>query len=110
MSRPSITLTGIAVLALVALPTPGISQTMGEKLHIEAFAVNMSNIGTGSSQVVMLDIDQWSTDRKRESLIDTMLQSGQDAHFDKKDNRIELENYASEPVRLQNVKASVKKT
>lgn len=199
-------LTAVAAVAIIlTLPVRGTTQTTGEKLHVEAFAVNMSNIATGSNQVVMMDIDRWSTDQERESLISTMLQSGQDellkalqkapekgrlwfpewqgpdpaharlgftlryanAHpapeggqrivvaldryigfweaankprsfnypftlielnvdrngtgegkmsvatkinFDKKNNRIELENYASEPVRLQNVKVTPKRT
>jgi hypothetical protein len=206
MRKTALALTAFAAVAIIlTLPVRGTTQTTGEKLHIEAFAVNMSNIATGSNQVVMMDIDRWSTDQERESLISTMLQSGQDellkalqkepdkgrlwfpewqgpdpAHarigftlryanthpapeggqrivvaldryisfweaanqprsfnypftlielnvdrngtgegkmsvatkinFDKKNNRIELENYASEPVRLQNVKVTPKRT
>jgi hypothetical protein len=196
-------LSAVGIFALAVIP--GRSQTIGEPLHVEAFAVNMSNIGTGANQVVMMDIDRWSSDHERESLINTMLEGGQDQllqalqkeppkgrlwfpewqgadptnarlgytlryayarplpeggrriavaldrymsfwearnqprsytypfmlielqvdrngngegkmsvatkiNFDKKNNRIELENYASEPVRLQNVKATPKKT
>jgi hypothetical protein len=195
-------LAGVALVALIA--GPSLAQTIGEKLHIETFAVNMSNIATGANQIAMIDINKWSTPEEREMLVSTMLTKGQDAllkalqkapekgrlwfpqwqgpdptharlgyniryayqfplpeggkrivialdryitfwearnqprsfdypftliqiqldkdgkgegkmsvatkiKFDKKENRIELENYASEPVRLQNVKAEVKK-
>ena len=205
MTRHSMMASALAGAALVAIIAgPGLTQTMGEKLHIEAFAVNMSNIGTGVNQIAMIDINKWSTPQEREMLVTTMLTKGQDEllkalqkapekgrlwfpqwqgpdptharlgyniryayqfplpeggkrlvialdryitfwearnqprsfnypftliqiqldkdgkgdgkmsvatkiNFDKKENRIELENYASEPVRLQNLKAEVKK-
>lgn len=179
------------------------AQTNQEKLEISAFAVNMSNIATGSNAQVQLTINSWSTAEERERLITTVLEKGSDAllrelqkapvkgrfriptarqpdphhlalgldlhytwqtplddggrriviatdryigfqearsqprtidypitlieirvdkegngvgkmavatkiSFDKKKNQIELENYASEPVRLQNVKVKVK--
>ena len=59
------------VLALAPL---GARQTSGEKLEITAFAVNMSNIGTGGSAVVEINIDRWSTAAERENLITTMLE------------------------------------
>jgi hypothetical protein len=55
------------------------AQTSGEKLEISAFAVNMSNIGTGSNAVVAMTVNQWSTDAERERLINTMLTKGSDA-------------------------------
>jgi hypothetical protein len=174
-----------------------------DRLEITAFAVNMSNIGTGANAVVDITVNSWSSDAERDRLIDTMLTKGSDAllrelqkapvkgrfrvpgqrppdpqhlalgldiryarqmplpeggrrivlamdryigirearnrprsidypftlmeirvdrdgngegklsvatkiHFDKKKNVIELENYASEPVRLNNVKVKVK--
>jgi hypothetical protein len=55
------------------------AQTSGEKLEITAFAVNMSNIGTGSNAVVEITVDSWSTEAERERLITTMLTKGSDA-------------------------------
>jgi hypothetical protein len=55
------------------------AQTSGEKLEISAFAVNMSNIGTGSNAVVDITVNQWSTDAERERLINAMLTKGSDA-------------------------------
>jgi hypothetical protein len=47
-------------------------------LRISAFAVNMSNISTGSANTVEIVIDRWSTDEEREQLITTFLEKGPD--------------------------------
>lgn len=54
------------------------AQTNGEKLEITAWAVNMSNIGTGTTAVVDFTVTRWSTDQERQALIDVMLEKGQD--------------------------------
>ena len=41
-----------------------------------AFAVNMSNIGTGSNSNVNISVDAWSTAEEREMLITTMVEKG----------------------------------
>jgi len=72
--------TGSLVIAgVLALAPLGARQTSGEKLEITAFAVNMSNIGTGGSAVVEINIDRWSTAAERENLITTMLEKNADA-------------------------------
>ena len=203
MKRALFTVSLLVALGVAIAPL-GARQTSGEKLEITAFAVNMSNIGTGSSAVVDISIDRWSTPAERELLITTMVEKkenellkalqkmpscgrfripglvGPDPHqlrlgnplryawqtpspeggrriviatdryigfaearnqprtidypftlfeirvdkdgqgqgkmavatkisFDKKKNAIELENYGSEPVRLNNLKVKVKK-
>ena len=202
MKKALFSLSLLVALGLAMAPL-GARQTSGEKLEITAFAVNMSNIGPGSSAVVEINIDRWSTAAEREGLITTMVEKkenellkalqkmpshgrfsipglvGPDPHqlrlgnplryawqtaqpdggrriviatdryigfnearsqprtidypftlfeirvdkagegegkmavatkisFDKKKNAIELENYSSEPVRLNNVKVKVK--
>ena len=202
MKKAMFTVSLVIALGLAMAPL-GARQTSGEKLEITAFAVNMSNIGPGSSAVVEINIDRWSTAAEREHLITTMVEKkenellkalqkmpshgrfsipglvGPDPHqlrlgnplryawqtaqpdggrriviatdryigfaearnqprtidypftlfeirvdkagegqgkmavatkisFDKKKNAIELENYSSEPVRLNNVKVKVK--
>lgn len=69
----------MAVLVTTAL-LGGVAaaQTNGEKLTITAWAVNMSNIGTGGTAVVDFSVDRWSTEKERESLIAVMLDKGQD--------------------------------
>jgi hypothetical protein len=71
----------IAATAVAALGLGGAahSQTSGEKLEITAFAVNMSNIATGSNAVVDITVNQWSSEAERERLITTMLEKGSDA-------------------------------
>jgi hypothetical protein len=55
------------------------AQTNQEKLEITAFAVNMSNIATGSNAQVQLTVNSWSTAEERERLITTVLEKGSDA-------------------------------
>jgi hypothetical protein len=50
-----------------------------DKLEIDAFAVNMSNIATGANARVAITVNQWSTEAERERLIETMLTKGSDA-------------------------------
>lgn len=71
----------LGLMAFVALGMPAMpyAQTQGEKLEITAFAVNMSNIATGSTAVVQINIDKWSTPVEREHLITTMVEKGSDA-------------------------------
>ena len=68
-----------AVSVALAWTAAANTQSSGEKLEISAFAVNMSNIGTGASAVVDITIDSWSTEQEREQLITTMLENGSDA-------------------------------
>ena len=78
MKKVMLTLSLACALGL-AIPSAGTGQTNGEKLEISAFAVNMSNIGPGSSAVVDITIDRWSTPAERELLIKTMLEKNSDA-------------------------------
>ena len=55
------------------------AQTNQDKLEISAFAVNMSNIATGSNAQVQLTVNSWSTAEERERLITTVLEKGSDA-------------------------------
>ena len=54
------------------------AQTTGDKLHISALAVNMSNIGRVGADTVLMDINRWSTEAERTALMDTFLQKGPD--------------------------------
>jgi hypothetical protein len=75
------TLVGAAAVVAVVLGQPASSQTqgqptLGDKLEISAFAVNMSNIGTGRNAVVDIQVNSWSTEAEREKLITTMIEKG----------------------------------
>lgn len=67
---------GVMTLAWVSSTQ---AQSNGDKLEISAFAVNMSNIGTGATATVAITIDSWSTEKEREHLVTTMLTKGQAA-------------------------------
>ena len=74
---------GVGVAASVALAalagTSDARQTSGEKIVITAFAVNMSNIGSGGSTVVDITINRWTTADERKQIITTMLEKGPQA-------------------------------
>lgn len=73
-------LLGLAgVVAAAVLAAPGAGQTHGEKIRISAWAINMSNIGTGQTAPVEFLINRWSTNADREALVATMVGKGQDA-------------------------------
>ena len=55
------------------------TQTTADPLRISAWAVNMSNIGTGSNATVEINIDRWSTATECENFIATFLENGSDA-------------------------------
>ena len=66
-----------ALAVMVALMATTAAQAQDhEKLEIEAFAVNMSNIATGSNAIVQITINQWSTADERQRLITAMLEKG----------------------------------
>ena len=47
-------------------------------LRLSAFAVNMSNIGTGRTSVVDIRITRWTTAAERTALLTTMVENGSD--------------------------------
>ena len=66
-------------LAGIAVATVPLAHSRQDKIDITAFAVNMSNIGTGRSTVVEIRIDRWSTPDERAHLITTMVEKNADA-------------------------------
>jgi hypothetical protein len=74
-----LTIGAAAIAALAMAGDAATAQNQGEQLEITAFAVNMSNIATGSNAVVDIRINQWSSEAERERLITTMLEKGSDA-------------------------------
>lgn len=78
--RSSVTLIVAATVALVVgAPDPASNQIPDAPLRMTAFAVNMSNIGTGSTNTVDIAIDRWSTDAERQQLISAFVEKGPDA-------------------------------
>ena len=71
----------VAVLA-VEIPSaaaPGQPATLAVPLRLSAFAVNMSNIATGTTAVMDIRITRWATEGQRDELIATAVEKGQDA-------------------------------
>src|SRR5262245_13369195 len=84
MYRLSVTVLAAAAIlftTIAARPVAQTSQVAGLTLPLRmtAFAVNMSNIGTGTSGTAEITIERWSTPAERKQLIETMLEKGQDA-------------------------------
>ena len=67
-----------ALAAAVFALAPASARAQNEKLDISAFAINMSNIATGSNAVIQINIDSWSTPEEREMLITTMVEKKPD--------------------------------
>ena len=73
----------LATALLVSLPTvPAAIQadqpTATDKVVITGWALNMSNVATGTNQTIQITIDRWSTLAQRQLLIDTFMQKKQD--------------------------------
>jgi hypothetical protein len=69
----------MATAWLVSLPaTPGATQadqpTATDKVTITGWALNMSNVATGTNQTIQITIDRWSTRPLRQLLIYTFFQ------------------------------------
>jgi hypothetical protein len=72
-------MTAVTAMAMLASSRPAVPQDhTDEKLHITAWAVNMSNVGTGGTAMVDLTIDRWTPPEARAQLIAAMLELGQD--------------------------------
>ena len=73
--------TALLITTIEARPEAQTSQVAGLTLPVRmtAFAVNMSNIGTGSSGTAEIRVERWSTAAERKALIEAMLEKGQDA-------------------------------
>ena len=78
MRRAPSALSFIAAVLLLASATAPVGAQQ-ERLEIDAFAINMSNIATGANARVDIRIDSWSSPEEREQLIMTMIEKGSGA-------------------------------
>jgi hypothetical protein len=78
VSTLALAATLVLVVSASAQAPPAVTANQ-DKLDITAFAVNMSNIGTGKTAVVDIRIDRWTTPEERAHLIATMLEKNADA-------------------------------
>ncbi len=75
------TMAGLMTLALTAAPTaqaPSQAPSATDKVVINGWALNMSNIATGANQSIRINIDGWSNPSQRQHLIDTFMEKKQD--------------------------------
>jgi hypothetical protein len=72
-----VTVAFIGVIALLAADRLS-SQTNDEQLEITATAVNMSNVGTGSTFPIQFTVERWTTPQEREMLVAAMQEKGAD--------------------------------
>lgn len=81
--RYAISVPLIALLATVPSPARiGIDAAQGAlplPLRLDAFAVNMSNVGPGAAGRVDIRITRWSSEADRTRIVATMVDKGQDA-------------------------------
>lgn len=70
---------GLLLVSVIGTDVGTNAQTNQEKLHFTAFAVNMSNVGTGTTGLVEIDINSWSTPEERARIIETALANDQKA-------------------------------
>jgi hypothetical protein len=73
-----VAVTAVLTIGQLAAQQPA-ADLPADKLEIDAFAVNMSNIATGANARVAITVNQWSTEAERERLIETMLTKGSDS-------------------------------
>jgi hypothetical protein len=66
------------VLLSVAIPFSS-AQTMGDKLRLTAFAVNLNARAGAATNTVEITIDRWTPDAERQKLIQTLIDKGSDA-------------------------------
>lgn len=68
----------MAVSASTQSKAPSPTPSATDKLTIEGWAVNLSNVATGANQTIRINIDGWSSQAQRQLLIGTFLEKGQD--------------------------------
>ena len=68
----AVALTGALAVAQSVKPSSA------DKVTINGWALNMSNIATGANQTIRINIDGWSSPSQRQHLIDTFLEKKQE--------------------------------
>jgi hypothetical protein len=72
----------IGLLALCTSANGSSAQISPAPLRLTAFAVNMSNIATGTNSQVIVQIDRWSSSAERDRLRAAFLEKGPDRLLD----------------------------
>ena len=64
----------LAVSAFPRVEAQSVQPSATDKVVIEGWALNMSNVATGANQTIRINIDKWSNEKQRELLINTFLE------------------------------------
>jgi hypothetical protein len=73
-----ITASALVMTAMVSVNAQTTPAAATDKVTINGWALNMSNIATGANQSIRINIDRWSNAKQREHLITTFLEKKQD--------------------------------
>ena len=67
-----------AVAATAAAQGQSVAPSANDKVTINGWALNMSNIATGANQMIRINVDRWSSQSQRQQLIDVFMAKKQD--------------------------------
>ena len=67
-----------AVAATAAAQGQSVAPSANDKVTINGWALNMSNIATGANQMIRINVDRWSSPSQRQQLIDVFMAKKQD--------------------------------
>jgi hypothetical protein len=67
-----------AATVTASAQAPSTTPSATDKVRIEGWALNMSNIATGANQTIQIRINRWSNASQRQHLISTFLEKKQD--------------------------------
>jgi hypothetical protein len=73
-----LTLGIVSLTILLVACGAALAQTVGEPERFTAFAVNMGSIGRGGANTVIIQVDRWSTEAERDTLITAFQEKGSD--------------------------------
>ena len=68
------TAVALAVISLPVVQAQSVQPSATDKVVINGWALNMSNVATGANQSIRINIDKWSNEKQRELLINTFLE------------------------------------
>lgn len=77
MKATILAISATIALTLISLPVvraQSVQPSATDKVVIQGWALNMSNVATGANQSIRINIDKWSNEKQRELLINTFLE------------------------------------
>jgi hypothetical protein len=83
-----------ATILACALVVASVQPAPTDRVTINGWALNMSNIATGANQTIRINIDRWSNPSQREHLINTFLEKKQDGLLRELEKQPELGRFS----------------